>query len=155
MSPSGHLLSRSESQSLHRQDAEHFRKDLFNIARTTLSSKVLSQDKNYFANLAVDAVLRLKVCDAHQRRYNRSHRPRRVPLIWNTFKSSKKSVASWRIRIWMRVRGFCRFSVKSFTASAGFILDKSIGVNCPKRLENAKILIANTCESQIEKDNVG
>jgi T-complex protein 1 subunit beta len=34
---------------------------LFNIARTTLSSKVLSQDKNYFANLAVDAVLRLKV----------------------------------------------------------------------------------------------
>jgi T-complex protein 1 subunit beta len=32
-----------------------------NIARTTLSSKVLSQDKNYFANLAVDAVLRLKV----------------------------------------------------------------------------------------------
>ena len=32
-----------------------------NIARTTLSSKVLSQDKDYFANLAVDAVLRLKV----------------------------------------------------------------------------------------------
>ena len=26
----------------------------------------------------------------------------------------------------------------------GFILDKVIGVNCPKRLENAKILIANT-----------
>ena len=38
-----------------------FREDLFNIARTTLSSKVLSQDKDYFANLAVDAVLRLKV----------------------------------------------------------------------------------------------
>lgn len=32
-----------------------------NIARTTLSSKVLSQDKDYFSNLAVDAVLRLKV----------------------------------------------------------------------------------------------
>jgi len=32
-----------------------------NIARTTLSSKVLAQDKDYFANLAVDAVLRLKV----------------------------------------------------------------------------------------------
>jgi hypothetical protein len=27
----------------------------------------------------------------------------------------------------------------------GFILDKSIGVNCPKRIENARILIANTC----------
>ena len=38
-----------------------FRQDLVNIARTTLSSKVLSQDKDYFSNLAVDAVLRLKV----------------------------------------------------------------------------------------------
>lgn len=37
-----------------------FREDLFNIARTTLSSKVLAQDKDYFANLAVDAVLRLQ-----------------------------------------------------------------------------------------------
>lgn len=45
-----------------RQDPTQFRQDLFNIARTTLSSKVLSQDKDYFANLAVDAVLRLKVC---------------------------------------------------------------------------------------------
>lgn len=43
-------------------DSAQFRQDLFNIARTTLSSKVLSQDKNYFANLAVDAVLRLQVC---------------------------------------------------------------------------------------------
>lgn len=42
-------------------DPAQFRQDLFNIARTTLSSKVLSQDKEYFANLAVDAVLRLKV----------------------------------------------------------------------------------------------
>lgn len=32
-----------------------------NIARTTLSSKILTQYKDYFANLAVDAVLRLKV----------------------------------------------------------------------------------------------
>lgn len=28
----------------------------------------------------------------------------------------------------------------------GFILDKSIAVNSPKRMENVKILIANTCE---------
>ncbi len=28
--------------------------------------------------------------------------------------------------------------------SVGFILDKKIGTNCPKRIENAKILIANT-----------
>lgn len=45
----------------HRSDASTFRQDLVNIARTTLSSKVLSQDKEYFSNLAVDAVLRLKV----------------------------------------------------------------------------------------------
>jgi len=44
----------------HGSDAATFRKDLMNIARTTLSSKVLAQDKDYFANLAVDAVLRLK-----------------------------------------------------------------------------------------------
>ncbi|KAM0903004.1 hypothetical protein ACQ4PT_018950 [Festuca glaucescens] len=37
-----------------------FRSDLMNIAMTTLSSKILSQDKEYFAELAVDAVLRLK-----------------------------------------------------------------------------------------------
>ena len=44
-----------------RADPAKFRQDLVNIARTTLSSKVLSQDKDYFSNLAVDAVLRLKV----------------------------------------------------------------------------------------------
>jgi T-complex protein 1 subunit beta len=47
--------------SVFRANPEIFRRDLINIARTTLSSKVLSQDKDYFANLAVDAVLRLKV----------------------------------------------------------------------------------------------
>jgi len=31
-----------------------------NIARTTLSSKILTGHKDYFSNLAVDAVLRLK-----------------------------------------------------------------------------------------------
>ncbi|XP_052893593.1 T-complex protein 1 subunit beta [Anopheles moucheti] len=39
---------------------ERFREDLLNIARTTLSSKILSQHKEQFAKLAVDAVLRLK-----------------------------------------------------------------------------------------------
>ena len=36
-----------------------FRNDLLNIAKTTLSSKLLNKDKNKFATLAVDAVLRL------------------------------------------------------------------------------------------------
>lgn len=37
-----------------------FREKLMNIARTTLSSKLLHQHKEHFANLAVNAVLRLK-----------------------------------------------------------------------------------------------
>ncbi len=44
------------------KDTVAFQKDLLNIAKTTLSSKVLSQYKDYFGQLAVDAVLRLKVC---------------------------------------------------------------------------------------------
>lgn len=31
-----------------------------------------------------------------------------------------------------------------FFSISGFLLDKKIGVNQPKRIENAKILIANT-----------
>lgn len=42
------------------QDIDQFREDLLNIARTTLSSKILSQHKEHFSKLAVDAVLRLK-----------------------------------------------------------------------------------------------
>merc|ERR1711870_75707 len=37
-----------------------FREDLLRIARTTLSSKLLKHEKDHFATLAVDAVLRLK-----------------------------------------------------------------------------------------------
>jgi len=44
----------------HSSNPELFREDLMKIARTTLSSKLLSHDKEKFANLAVDAVLRLK-----------------------------------------------------------------------------------------------
>lgn len=45
----------------HGQDAKAFEQDLLNIARTTLSSKVVSQSKDHFARLCVDAVLRLRV----------------------------------------------------------------------------------------------
>lgn len=95
-----------------RADEVKFRQDLFNIARTTLSSKVLSQDKDYFANLAVDAVLRLK-----------------------------GSVDLEHIQIIKKVGG----KLTDSYLDEGFILDKTIAVNSPKRLENAKIMIANTC----------
>jgi T-complex protein 1 subunit beta len=41
-------------------DTAQFNEDLLNIARTTLSSKILAQHKESFSKLAVDAVLRLK-----------------------------------------------------------------------------------------------
>ncbi|EGE01448.1 T-complex protein 1 subunit beta [Trichophyton interdigitale] len=92
-------------------DPVAFRKDLHAIARTTLSSKVLSQDRDQFANLACDAVLRLK-----------------------------GSTDLSHIQIIKKAGG----KLSDSYLDEGFILDKSIGVNQPKRLEKAKILVANT-----------
>ncbi|KAL2757237.1 hypothetical protein ACRALDRAFT_1060646 [Sodiomyces alcalophilus JCM 7366] len=101
-----------EEVAVDRSDSpEAFRKDLLSIARTTLSSKVLAQDKDHFAELACDAVLRLK-------------------------KSSDLS----HIQIIKKAGG----KLSDSYLDEGFILDKKIGVNQPKRLENAKILVANT-----------
>merc|ERR1712166_979615 len=44
----------------HNDDEEAFKQDLKNIALTTLSSKLLTSERNQFAQLAVDSVLRLK-----------------------------------------------------------------------------------------------
>jgi len=41
------------------QSKEAFREDLMNIARTTISSKLLTYEKEHFAKLVVDAVLKL------------------------------------------------------------------------------------------------
>merc|ERR1719487_620766 len=41
-------------------DEAKFREDLMKIAKTTLSSKLLKHEKDHYAKLAVDAVLRLK-----------------------------------------------------------------------------------------------
>ncbi|KAI6782622.1 T-complex protein 1 subunit beta-like protein [Emericellopsis cladophorae] len=95
----------------HSKSPEAFRKDLLSIARTTLSSKVLSQDREHFARLACDAVLRLK-------------------------QSSDLS----HIQIIKKAGG----KLSDSYLDEGFILDKKIGVNQPKRLEKAKILVANT-----------
>mmetsp|Transcript_10347 Transcript_10347/g.29490 ORF Transcript_10347/g.29490 Transcript_10347/m.29490 type:complete len:532 (+) Transcript_10347:110-1705(+) len=95
----------------HKTDIEAFRQDLLNIARTTLSSKILTQDKDHFAELAVDAVLRLK-----------------------------GSTNLESIQIIKRTGG----TLEESFLDEGFILDKKIGVGQPKRIENAKILVANT-----------
>jgi T-complex protein 1 subunit beta len=92
-------------------DEEKFRRDLFHIARTTLSSKLVTHEKDYFANLAVDAVMRLKGSN------NLEH-----------------------IQILKKAGG----SLRDSYLEEGFLLDKSMGVGQPRRIENAKILIANT-----------
>lgn len=94
-----------------KDNVEALREDLINIAKTTLSSKVLSGDKEYFAKLAVDAVLRLR-----------------------------GSTNLESIQIIKKVGG----KLSDSYLDDGYILDKKIGVNQPKRLENAKILVANT-----------
>lgn len=88
-----------------------FRKDLLNISRTTLSSKILSQDKELFSNLAVDAILRLK-----------------------------GSTNLNNIQIIKKVGG----KLSDSYLDEGFILEKKFGISQPKRITNAKILIANT-----------
>jgi T-complex protein 1 subunit beta len=55
------MRSVADEYLVSRKNPEEFRKDLLAMARTTLSSKVLAADKDYFAELAVSAVLRLKV----------------------------------------------------------------------------------------------
>eukprot|EP00286_Rhodomonas_abbreviata_P003902 CAMPEP_0181347766 /NCGR_PEP_ID=MMETSP1101-20121128/34052_1 /TAXON_ID=46948 /ORGANISM="Rhodomonas abbreviata, Strain Caron Lab Isolate" /LENGTH=492 /DNA_ID=CAMNT_0023459999 /DNA_START=61 /DNA_END=1536 /DNA_ORIENTATION=- len=92
-------------------DEAKFKEDLLNIARTTLSSKLLNVEKDHFAALAVDAVLRLRGSG------NLDH----IQMIKKPGESLKDSFLE-----------------------EGFVLDKSFGVGQPKRIENAKILIANT-----------
>ncbi|CAB39013.4 T-complex protein 1, beta subunit [Plasmodium falciparum Santa Lucia] len=44
----------------HDVDSELFKEDMLKIARTTLSSKLLTHEKEHFAELAVNAILRIK-----------------------------------------------------------------------------------------------
>jgi len=88
-----------------------FRRDLVNIAKTTLSSKVVNHDKDYFANMCVDAILRLK-----------------------------GSTQLEQIQMVMMTGG----SLTDSYLEEGFILNKKIGVGQPKRIENPKIMVANT-----------
>ncbi|CAB4066737.1 CCT2 [Lepeophtheirus salmonis] len=95
----------------HGDNEVQFRQDLFNIAKTTLSSKILSQHKDFFSEMAVDAVLRLK-----------------------------KSGNLDAIQI-IKVPGG---TLQDSFLDEGFILSKMPGIHQPQRIENAKILIANT-----------
>lgn len=93
------------------ENAALFRQDLINIARTTLLSKILSQDKEHFLELAVDAVLRLK-----------------------------GSTNLNNIQIIKKAGG----KLADSFLDEGFILEKKFGISQPKRITDARILIANT-----------
>merc|ERR1712183_857388 len=95
----------------HSSDDTLFREDLMNIARTTLSSKILSQHKDFFSKLAVDAVLRLK---------------------------GSGSLEAIQIT---KIQGG---TLEESFLDEGFLLNKKVGMHQPQRVENAKILIANT-----------
>merc|ERR1711872_584074 len=90
---------------------DKFRDDLLKIAKTTLSSKILSQHKDFFAKLAVDAVLRLK---------------------------GSGNLDAIQI---IKIQGG---SLDESFLDSGFLLNKKVGMHQPRRVENAKILIANT-----------
>ena len=92
-------------------DDADFKKNLIHCARTVLSSKILTGDKDHFAKMACDAVLRLK---------------------------GKSGLES--IQILKKHGG----TLANSFLDEGFILDKKIGVGQPKKVENAKILVANT-----------
>ncbi len=51
----------TQSARTNGENADKFRNDLFNIARTTLSSKILKQERDFFSQMCVDAVMRIKV----------------------------------------------------------------------------------------------
>ncbi|EOD03984.1 hypothetical protein EMIHUDRAFT_425512 [Emiliania huxleyi CCMP1516] len=99
-----------------------FRQDLLNIAMTTLSSKVLSQDKEHFAAIAVDAVMKLR-----------------------------GSTNLDQIQIIKRIGGTLRHDpplgphlLGHARSRTRFLLDKKIGVGCPKRMRDCKVMIANS-----------
>lgn len=95
----------------HGENPELFRTDLINIAKTTLSSKLLNTEKNHFAELAVDAVLRL--------------------------------AGSGNLDYIQMIKKPGGTLQDSFLED-GFVLDKNFGVGQVRRVENAKILVANT-----------
>jgi len=100
-----------KSASDNSKDENVFREDLMNIARTTLSSKILSQHKDFFSKLAVDAVLRLK---------------------------GSGNLDAIQI---IKIQGG---TLDDSFLDEGFLLNKKVGMHQPQKVENAKILIANT-----------
>jgi len=91
-------------------NSEEFRKRLMDIARTTLSSKILSQEKEQFAKIAVDAIEKIGDSDIDN-----------VVILQKTGGALKDSYLE-----------------------DGFLLEKKFGTAQKKKVENPKIMVANT-----------
>lgn len=102
------LIESARDSSSNREALYH---DMLRIAMTTLSSKLLNKDKDKFARLAVDAVLRL---------------------------NGKPNLDLIQI---IKIEGG---SLEQSYLDSGFLLQKKFGVGQPKRIENARIMVANT-----------
>lgn len=106
-------------------DPKTFEEDLFKIASTTLSSKLLRLEKDHFAKLAVDALLRMQR-DMKEHGGNETDASSHINLSL--------------IQIIKKTGG----SLKDSYLEEGFIMEKKIGVGQPKCLTDCKVLIANT-----------
>ncbi|OBA26183.1 hypothetical protein HANVADRAFT_25719 [Hanseniaspora valbyensis NRRL Y-1626] len=100
------------------EDPDQLKKNLKKIAMTTLSSKILSQDKSLFADIAVEAITRIS----------------------NRKSENEISVNLQNIQIIKILGG----QINNSFLDEGFILKKKFGNNQPKVIKNCKILIANT-----------
>ena len=114
------------------KDEKAFRQDLLNIAKTTLSSKVLSQDKEMFAEIAVNAVLKLKGTSGTAD----GAPPSPAGAKTSTKGADTSSLNLDLIQIIKRAGGTLR---DSYLDPDGFLLDKTIGVGCPKRMTDCKV----------------
>uniref|UniRef100_A0A3B0NC24 CCT-beta n=1 Tax=Theileria annulata TaxID=5874 RepID=A0A3B0NC24_THEAN len=103
-------------------DPEKFEEDLLNIARTTLSSKLLRVEKDHFAKLAVNALLRM-------------HK--------NLDKDSQDASSHLNLSL-IQIIKKPGGTLKDSYLEDGFVLEKRIGVGQPKRMTDCKILVANT-----------
>lgn len=102
----------SQSRSFDKsENPEIFYREILNVAKTTLNSKIISPFREHFARIVVKAILKLK-----------------GSTNINTIKIIKK----------------CGGSLKDSFLEDGFILEKKSGVNQPKKIKNARILIGNT-----------
>ena len=104
-------IQNKDEETDDKKKQQAFRSKLMQIASTTLSSKLLTYEKEHFAKLAVDAVLRLQGSN------NLDH-----------------------IQVLKKAGG----SLRDSYLESGFLLDKVPGTGQPRRVEKAKILIANT-----------